>query len=68
MFYIQQLSNYITVVNCFEEYNEFNQLPFLSFFTVFPILFLIADLEPGLQQHIWFLQELPGAPSHQGHV
>lgn len=37
-------------------------------FTVFPILFLIADLEPGLQQHIWFLQELPGSPSHQGHV
>lgn len=30
--------------------------------------FTIADLEPGIQQHIWFLQELPGSPSHQGHV
>lgn len=30
--------------------------------------FIFADLEPGLQQHIWFLQELSGSPSHQGHV
>lgn len=31
-------------------------------------LFLIADPQPGIQQHIWFLQELSGSPSHQGHV
>lgn len=30
--------------------------------------FLIADLELGVQQHIWFLQELSGPPPHQGHV
>lgn len=63
MRYIQQT----ILVSCFEEYKGFNQLLF-SLFMVFPILFLIADLEPGLQQHIWFLQELPGSPSHQGHV
>ncbi len=40
----------------------------LNLFSSSPVVPLNVDPEPGVQQHIWRLQELRGSPAHKGHV